>query len=154
MNKSVNNLGIKVVFSQNLCLLMKEKSRSRQEICGDLNIKYTTLCDWINGRTIPRQDQLEKLGRYFGIEVGEFFIDFTLYDRSNNENRMNRYSVATRRLGMDVIDHLTDEQIKELISSGYSFSHKTLEEYINDSGGTLIVSDEFDWGEPVGCEKW
>ena len=47
-----------------------------------------------------------------------------------------------------------DDQINELYSSGFSFQHKTLEEYVNESGGEFILSERIDWGEPVGREIW
>ena len=55
---------------------------------------------------------------------------------------------------MNVLNNMSDSQIKELIKSGFSFTHKTLEEYVSETGGTLIASDEVDWGDPVGSEVW
>ena len=49
---------------------------------------------------------------------------------------------------------ISDDQICDLLSSGFRFEHKTLEEYVSESGGSFIVSDEFDWGKPVGQEIW
>ena len=43
---------------------------------------------------------------------------------------------------MNTLNHMTDDQIRELIDSGFRSEHKTLEEYINESGGELTVSDE------------
>lgn len=154
MAAPVNNSGIKLVFSQNITMLMKEKNRSRREVCSDLNLKYTTLCDWVNGRAIPHGEQLEKLGRYFDIEISEFFIEHRSHDRESEKNRMDAYSTGIRRLDMKVIDHMSDEQIRELIRSGYSFEHKTLEEYIDESGGAFVPSGEVEWDEPVGREIW
>ena len=55
---------------------------------------------------------------------------------------------------MNKLDHMTDEQIRELLDSGFRFEHKTLEEYIIESGSPLTASEEMDWGAPVGCEIW
>ena len=35
-----------------------------------------------------------------------------------------------------------------------STRHLTLRERAAEYGGTLIVGDDFDWGEPVGKELW
>ena len=133
---------------------MEQKSITRRSLSRDLDIKYTTLCDWINGRTVPREDQLNKISRYFGIEVGEFFIDTEQNDDSSKYRRLSSYLSETRRLDMNVLDHMSDENIRDLIQSGFTFEHKKLEEYVKESGGKLIVSDEIDWGQPVGREIW
>ena len=154
MSSIAKDKRIKIVFANNIIRLMNDKGKKRREMCDDLNIKYTTLCDWINGRTIPRGEQLEKLGDYFGISAGEFFIEITETNTESRQMRMDRYYSESRRLKMDVLNHMTDEQIRELLNSGFTFEHKTLEEYIIESGNTLAASSEMDWGEPVGCEIW
>ena len=154
MTDTTKKSNIRLFFSQNLCSLMGQKGITRRDLSRDLDIKYTTLCDWVNGRTIPREDQLDRLGRYFGIEAGEFFIDVEQNDVISEQKRLSRYLSETRRLNMNVLDHMSDEQIRDLINSGFTFEHKRLEEYIKESGGELIVSDELDWGEPVGREIW
>ena len=131
---------------------MEQKGITRRGLSRDLDIKYTTLCDWVNGRTIPREDQLDRLGRYFGIESGEFFIDFEQNVAVSGHKGLSRYVSDTKRLDMNVLDHMSDEQIMDLINSGYTFEHWKLEEYVMGSGGKLIVSDEVDWGEPAGSE--
>ncbi len=154
MTATAKKADMKLIFSHNLCFLMEKKGITRRGLSRDLDIKYTTLCDWVNGRTIPREDQLDRLGRYFGINAGEFFIDINQNDVISEHKRLSRYLSDTRRLDMNVLDHMSDEQIRDLINSGFSFGHKKLEEYVMESGGKLIVSDEIDWGESVGSEIW
>jgi hypothetical protein len=57
-------------------------------------------------------------------------------------------------ISLQAIDSFSDEQVKDLIQKGFSFKHKRLEEYIEESNGEMKVSDEFDWGEPAGFEIW
>ena len=154
MTATTKKANMRMIFSQNLCFLMEQKGITRRCLSRDLDIKYTTLCDWVNGRTIPREDQLDRLGRYFGIEAGEFFIDFEQNDSVSEHKRLSRYLTDTRRLDMNVLDHMSDEQIRDLINSGFTFEHRKLEEYVMEKGGKLVVSDEIDWGEPVGSEIW
>ena len=154
MTATTKKANMRMIFSQNLCFLMEQKGITRRCLSRDLDIKYTTLCDWVNGRTIPREDQLDRLGRYFGIEAGEFFIDIEEKDVISGHERLRRYLSDTRRLDMNVLDHMSDEQIRDLINSGFTFEHRTLEEYVMEKGGKLVVSDEIDWGEPVGSEIW
>jgi hypothetical protein len=57
-------------------------------------------------------------------------------------------------ISLQAIESFSDEQVMDLIHKGFSFKHKKLEEYIKESKGEMKVSDEFDWGEPVGSEIW
>ena len=55
---------------------------------------------------------------------------------------------------MSVLENMDDNQIKELLKAGFAFRHKTLEEYIRESGKSFVSSEELDWGEPMGDERW
>ena len=57
-------------------------------------------------------------------------------------------------ISLQAIESFSDEQIMELLKNGFSIRHKKLEEYIAENGGVFKVSDEFDWGDPVGTEIW
>ncbi len=137
---------IKTIFSGNLRVLMQEKGISRKKVCSDLGVKYTTFCDWVNGRTLPREDQLGELGEYFGLSAGNLFIEINGNDAPARQERLKEYVNATRRLAMSVLDNLSDEQIRELIRSGFTFEHRTLEEYVKEAGGRVVASDETVWG--------
>lgn len=145
---------IKTIFSANVCSLMKEMGITRKKACSDLGIKYTTFCDWINGRTLPREDQLVKLGEYFGLEPGDLLVEMNSDNLQAQRERLNGYTISTRRLPMELLNTLSDDQIMELLRSGFTFEHKRLEDYVREAGGKIIASDEMDWGEPVGSEVW
>ena len=68
----MTNKSNKEIFSNNLRLFMKQKNKSRKEICDDLNIKYTTFADWYNGNKYPRIDKIELLAKYFNIQKSYF----------------------------------------------------------------------------------
>ncbi len=59
------------ILGANLNALMEKRGISRNKLSADLNIKYTTLTDWIKGRTYPRIDSIEKLTNYFGINKSD-----------------------------------------------------------------------------------
>ena len=63
------------VFSHRMSQLLEANKKSRKDVCRDLDIKYTTFCDWINGRNIPKAPQIERLCDYFGVEPAYFFIE-------------------------------------------------------------------------------
>ena len=53
------------------------------------------------------------------------------------------------------IDDVLDVKVSNgMIMLVKPFRHKTLEERAAEYGGKLSLDEEFDWGEPVGREKW
>lgn len=57
-------------------------------------------------------------------------------------------------ISLQAIESFSDEQVKDLIQKGFSFKHKRLKEYIEESNGEIKVSDEFDWGKAAESEIW
>lgn len=154
MNTVDQRTNIRTIFASNIGFLMQEAGISRKKVCSDLGVKYTTFCDWINGRTIPREDQLIKLGDYFGMKPGDLLVEMNTGSMPEQRGRAAAYARASRRLPMDLITTLDDDRIRELIRSGFLFEHRSLEDYIREAGGKNIASQEADWGEPTGSEVW
>ena len=63
----MSSLGNKQVFSANLSYYMAVNGVSRLELSRVLDIRYSTLCEWISARKYPRIDNIEKLALYFGV---------------------------------------------------------------------------------------
>lgn len=66
-----NNLGNKKTMSKNIQYYMNINNKTRQDICNDLKIKYTTFTDWVNGNSYPRIDKIELIANYFGVEKSD-----------------------------------------------------------------------------------
>lgn len=63
----MSDLGNKEIMARNIKRYMSLNDIDRNQMCHDLNIKYTTLCDWLNGNTYPRIDKIELMANYFHI---------------------------------------------------------------------------------------
>lgn len=50
---------------------MDKKGIDRNQLCSDLDLKYTTVRDWIKGITYPRIGKIELLANYFGINKSD-----------------------------------------------------------------------------------
>ena len=61
----------KQIMAENIERLMNRKGVSNQQLCDDLNIKYTTFLDWKKGVTYPRIGKVELLANYFGVKKSE-----------------------------------------------------------------------------------
>ncbi len=73
----MNDLGNKEIFSRNLRYYMTIHNKTRNEVCKDLDFKYTTFTDWYNGNIYPGIDKIEKIANYFKIEKSDLIEDTT-----------------------------------------------------------------------------
>lgn len=61
----------KKIMAQNIQRYMDQRGISRQQLCDALDIKYTTLRDWLKGITYPRIGKVEAMANYFGCEKSD-----------------------------------------------------------------------------------
>lgn len=63
----MSDLGNKEIMAKNIQKLMHTNGIDRKKLADDLNISYTTISDWVNGKTYPRIDKIELLANYFKV---------------------------------------------------------------------------------------
>ena len=143
----------RLLIAQNLNRLMQERRKTRKDVCRDLEIRYTTFCDWMNGKSYPRIESLERLAGYFEVRVGDFFIE----SEQNHkwEGRLMTYLQKSSQIPVELAVELPEPELKKLLSMGLQIQHKSLEDYVAEAGHTtMTTSDDVDWGEPVEGELW
>lgn len=65
----------KLIMAANIQRYMDQRGISRQQLCDALDIKYTTLRDWLKGITYPRIGKVEAMANYFGCEKSDLIED-------------------------------------------------------------------------------
>ena len=65
----------KLIMAKNIQRYMDQRGISRQQLCDALDIKYTTLRDWLKGITYPRIGKVEAMANYFGCEKSDLIED-------------------------------------------------------------------------------
>ena len=88
----MNGTGNKEVFSENLRYYMEKQGKDRNQVCKDLEIKYTTFADWYNGNKFPRIDKIELLANYFGIQKSD------LIEKHNEDENAKIIEIAKTAL--------------------------------------------------------
>ena len=68
-------LGNKEVMAKNINKYMKMNKISRNKMSEALGVSYSTLSDWINGKTYPRIDKIEMMANYFNINKSDLVED-------------------------------------------------------------------------------
>lgn len=63
----MTGIGNKQIMAENLAFYMAQKKIDRNQLCEDLELKYSTVSEWLSGKKYPRIDSIEKMANYFGI---------------------------------------------------------------------------------------
>lgn len=70
-------LGNKETMAENIRKYMKRRGITRQQLCDEIDVKYTTLCNWLQGNSYPRIDKIEKMANYFGVSKADLVEETT-----------------------------------------------------------------------------
>lgn len=65
----------KQIMARNIQRYMDQRGITRHQLCDALDIKYTTLRDWLKGLTYPRIGKVEAMANYFGCEKSDLIED-------------------------------------------------------------------------------
>lgn len=96
------------IFSKNLKLFITKSGKDRKEVAEDLEIPYSTLTDWINGKKYPRIDNIEKIAKYFGVSKSNLIEDF---EEKQKDNDVLATIIVQLRINKELLD-VTERLIK------------------------------------------
>ena len=82
------------ILARNIKKRMEDGRYSQREICQACGFKQNTFSDWVNGKTYPRIDKIEKMAAFFGCSVPDLVGSGlnVLYD-SRNDDALRRIMV-------------------------------------------------------------
>ena len=149
MDRRIQPKGPKEIIAANLKLLLQIYHKSRKEVCTDLDISYTTFCDWLHARTYPRIDALEQMGYYFRIETRDFLVDL-----EKNKGLAERLSVYAKTSG---VRYQTEEKEPDFsvedyyeTPEGYPLELINGRFYVMESPGSKHQSIVYELGFVIG----
>lgn len=80
---------MKIIFSQQLQKLRKEKGISQEELANDLYVTRQTVSKWELGETTPNLNTIEKVAKIFQVPVEELLFGNQLDNDTSNKNGYN-----------------------------------------------------------------
>ena len=89
------------VMAANIRRYMKEKGKTRQEVCNALGFPYSTFSEWLQGKKYPRIDKIELMANYFGCEKSDLIEDKSA--KASRTEKLSQYGIMpikTKRLPM------------------------------------------------------
>ena len=114
----MGNLGNKKVFSENLLYYIRKSGRNQKEIAEAIEVSTSTLNDWVQAKSFPRIDKIEKLAMLFRIRKSDLIEEKSISD--------NPVEMAERHFEM-----IMDEDVNEIFEAFRSL----------DAGKKKIVKD-------------
>ena len=97
------------IFSTNLQSYMELYGKDRQTLADDLNIKYSTISNWLTCYSYASEDKIEQLANYFGISK------YQLTEEHEDIPKINS-SFEKRKEFIEKSAQLNDEQLDIIIS--------------------------------------
>ena len=73
----------KDILSKNLKKYISKSGKDRTTIAEELDLSYSTLTDWVNGKKYPRINNIEKLAAYFNVSKTDLIEDFGEIKKDN-----------------------------------------------------------------------
>lgn len=137
MNDSTN----KIIFAKNLSKFVDESGKSRKQICQDLNISYTTFCDWINANKYPRIDKIELLAQYFKIEKSDLIEDKKSISTEKHNLKIEPFD-AKKMVPVPVVGR---------VAAGYNcFANTDIQGYELVNSESIIDGYDYIWLKVIG----
>lgn len=126
-------LGNKEIMAKNISKYMEKAGVDRNKLSTDLGISYTTITDWIKGKTYPRIDKIELLANYFGISKSDLVEDSvsdisTIYNQLAPPRQAKVYNFAERQL---------EEQNSNVVQFPVQNNHEEVQAYLSAGTGIL-----------------
>lgn len=100
---------------------------TNQQLCDDLNFKYTTFMDWIKAVTYPRIGRIEEMAEYFGISISDL-----VEERTINNNPVEAAEIH--------VEMIMDEDLTELFEDFRKLNAKE-KKIVKDLAHSLAEAD-------------
>ncbi|WP_338092329.1 S24 family peptidase [Streptococcus orisratti] len=147
----------KEIFSKNLAYYMNKKGVDRNTLCADLDLKYTTVRDWLKGITYPRIGKIELLANYFNVNKSDLIEDKS--EKNNTKEIKIPTSPLVHKITEKVVKlstprkqnvlNFTEEQLKEQENKVISleenlFEYKVYEKLSAGTGFSYFNDGNYD----------
>ena len=97
----------KKVMAQNILRYMQLKDKSRNDVCKDLDLSYSTFSEWVSAKKYPRIDKIELMANYFGCEKSD------LIEEKKEQSTESELSIRKKEF-IKKIQGMSDAQLDRL----------------------------------------
>ena len=108
------NRNIEIIFSENIRNLLAEKGVTALEFANELKISPSTVSMWLNQKSLPRMDLIDKVANYFDVDACDLLLD-----SSQKKEMIEGFKKGLFYSSIDSLtnsDEFTKEEIEEIKS--------------------------------------
>lgn len=98
--------GNKEIFAKNLQKYITRSGKDRKDIAKELDIPYSTLTEWMNGRKYPRINNIEKVAAYFKVSKSDLIENFEVIRKDNDIIAKIVVKLRTNKELLEVVEKL------------------------------------------------
>ena len=136
----------KEIFANNLSFYMEQKGVDRNTLCADLDLKYTTVRDWLKGITYPRIGKIELLANYFNINKSDL-IENKISTAQPSDSLLEEITNTARKLSPEnkkIVLRTSEELLERQKANGEMYIEQNEEETkINEVSEKIIRLDDY-----------
>jgi phage repressor protein C with HTH and peptisase S24 domain len=140
------------VMATNISEQLEKKGINSRQMAQMLGFKYTTVRDWINGKTYPRVDKIEIMADFFGVEKSDLIeakkAKNTQPKTSLVQDIMNIVQQLPHRLQEDVLS-FSERKLAELVPTKVITLAPSMKEQFN----TYVISGRVSAGRGYWQEE-
>lgn len=96
-------LGNKKVMGMNIQRNIDRMGITRKDFAKAIGVPYSSLTDWINGKSYPRIDKIEMMARYFGVQKSDLVEDPAIVP-TDGQSESYYVDAETRKLAQELHD--------------------------------------------------
>lgn len=86
------------------------KSDKRQ-VCEKIGIKYEALMEWLNAKKCPSSQSMQKLEKYFGVDIKKFIYNNIHWYMSDGEIITNYKQAKNKKVQLGILADLNDVSV-------------------------------------------
>ncbi|MFR2155450.1 MAG: helix-turn-helix domain-containing protein, partial [[Eubacterium] siraeum] len=102
----------KHIMADNIAYYMSVKGVDRNQLCDDLNFKYSTVSEWLAAKKYPRIDKIEIMAEYFGITKSDLIEERNQPNEPTPEitDSLSSFNPLEYRSSSDVVRYLRESK--------------------------------------------
>ena len=104
------------------CKLRDERKLSNYAVSKATGINQSTFSDWKSGRSVPKQEKLQKIADYFGVSL-EYLMTGQIAAKESTSGTQYYFDDETAELAQEL---LLNQDLKALMSAGRKLSPENL----------------------------
>lgn len=136
----------KKIFANNLSFYMEQKGVDRNTLCADLDLKYTTVRDWLKGITYPRIGKIELLANYFNINKSDL-IENKISTAQPSDSLLEEITNTARKLNTEnkkIVLRTSEDLWESQKANGETYRQRNEEETKkNEVSENIIDLDDY-----------